>query len=85
MCGQALLSFLTCVGRLTICTICTICTIMFAFCFMVLNFLSTSRLGISPMELGLMYVLTRDKATEEEEENDDGVCCQLCGQGPNEI
>ena len=64
------------------------CTAMCVFCSTLLSFAFADRLGINRMDLGLMcqslYGLQAE-ATVVEEENDDGVCCQLCGHRPGDI
>ena len=68
---------------------------MCVFCSTLLNFVFAGRLGINPMDPRyqpygpwphvLEFVWAHEEATIEEEENDDGVCCQLCGHRLGDI
>ena len=63
------------------------CMAMCIFCSTLLNFVFVGKLGISPMDLGLglgVCLGTRG-GYHLEEENDDGICCRLCGHYPGDI
>ena len=63
------------------------CMAMCVFCSTLLGFAFADTLGINPMDLGLMCqsIWAQEEATIVEEENDDGVCCQLCGHRHSDI
>ena len=63
------------------------CMAMSVFCSTLLSFVFVDRPRIPPMDLGLMClsVWAQKEATIEEEKNDDGACCQLCGHRPSDI